>query len=252
MFAETTISRRVLLFVLITAAFSLGGCGPYLSHRFQTDPTRVAAAKVIALTPVNVPSVFLESEQKKHFFQHAITTKLRQAGYGVVTPEVYADMMSELIREKGDIYDSITGKQDKKKYEELLKACMSAVERATGAKAFLWAKVAHVSVPFAGCNASWDGVTEHVSDTFLGVFCSTSNRSGRTRALSLLLHVVDADGNILYFNGGGIQLLDRYIGGLPFAMVFKEVGKEHLLADNTLNQTAVDIALAPLLNEQHK
>jgi len=244
---ERIIQKR--LFALGILVFVASGCAKhYISHPFKPDTSSAREINIIALAPVEVPSDLLKSAQVPLELGSMISEKLVQAGFQVVGPEVFKEKMTAVIREKGGAYDPITGKRDEAKFRELKKACLSNIQATTGAKAALWAKVVPVPAPFSGCRARWDGTTEYVSTTFLGIFCPTSSMFGNTSALSLVVTMEDIDGNILYFNGGGIQLLKRFVESFPFGGKFQNVADDQLLADTARKSAAVELALGPLLS----
>lgn len=244
-------SKKIRFFIwfciLGFATLATSGCGTYYTHAYKTDIANGSELKVIAFAPVELPLELPQGEKAKVFFHAAISEKLSSAGFQVVGPDVFADKMAALARKKGGAYDPVTGKRDEKKFQELQKACMKDVQATTGAKVLLRAKVEPVSAPFGGCRgARWDGVTQDVSWVFLGIFCGTSNMHGRVPALSLLVSLEDFDGNLLYFNGGGIELTSRvvttFLGG-----GFERVPLGQLLVDEMRNRNAVNVSLDPLV-----
>jgi hypothetical protein len=236
----------IWLRIVVLVALSMTGCaGPYYSHSFKTDVKNAKAIDVFVLAPTEVPSELPQADQAKLVFDTAISEKLTQAGFQLVGQEVFAEKMAAVTREKGGAYDATTGKRDEKKFQELQKASLKQIQTTTGAKALLRAKVTSVPARFSGCKASWDGTTQDVSTTFLGIFCSSAQAHGKVTALSLIVTLEDIDGNVLYFNGGGIQLLAK----ISFGLDFQDVPKEELLTDKTRNRAAVDQALGPLLAE---
>ena len=237
----------ILLCILGVVTLVTSGCGSYYTHSFKTDVANAGALKILSLAPIEVPSELPQADKAKLFFHAAISEKLTSAGFQVIGQEVFAQKMADVIREKGGAYDPVTGKRDEKKFWELQQACLKKVQAATGAKALLRVRVIPVTVPFSGCSTKWDGATQNVSTTFLGIFCSSAGMYGKIGALSLLITLEDIDGKVLYFNGGGIQLGALHVNRFPFG-AFQSVPADQLLGDEMRNRTAVDLSLGPLLS----
>jgi len=236
----------ILLQIAVLLTLSMTGCErPYYSHSFKTDMNNTKALQVVVLTPTDVPSELPQAEIAKQVFDTAISEKLTQAGFQVVTQDVYAEKLADVTREKGGAFDTITGALDENKFQELQRAALEQIQPVTDARSLLRAKVKVVTAKFAGCDASWDGTTQELSTTIL-IFCSSADMFGTVDALSLLVTLEDMDGNVFYFNGGGIQLFVKHSYGAS-RDGFYDVSKEELLADQTRNRAAVDHALAPLL-----
>ncbi len=246
---QFNVRKQVSMYLLVLGLAGLAaGCArPYYSHSFKTDGANaLRALKVLAIAPVEVPSDLPKADQARQFFDSAISERLRLAGFQVVGQEAYTQIMTALTREKGGAFDVVTGKKDEKKFHELKKYSLMQLQATTGANALLRAKVVPVSARFSGCQASWDGTTQDVARAHLGIFCPTANMFGKVAAFSLVVTLEDIDSNILYFNGGGIQLLTQFIESFPGGN-FQEVPKEQLLGDETRNRAAVDIVLGPLV-----
>ncbi|HUK99943.1 MAG TPA: hypothetical protein VLX29_03730 [Nitrospirota bacterium] len=241
----------IWLCMLMISTLITSGCAKYYSYAYKTDIANAGDLKIIALAPIELSLELPQGDKVRAFFDTTVSEKLSSAGFQVIGSAVFSDKMAALVRERGGVYDSVTGKRDEEKFQDLQKTCKKDLLTTTGANALLRTKVVVVSAFFWGCHgAKWDGVQQDVSTTFL-IFCANSNMHGRVPAFSLLITLEDSDGKILYFNGGGIELASRYVSNILMGR-FEQVPIEELLIDEIRNRHAVELSLAPLLLQVSK
>lgn len=145
------------------------------------------------------------------------------------------------IKESGGVFDPTTGKADEAKVKTLNAAIGRELKARFNADALLIPSIRVVNAALSHDKARWDGVSEGAGKGFWKAFVGT--HSGSIRALSLVVALTDGDGQVLYTNGGGIQVL----GNVTVGGGFERRPRSELFADGERNENAIHIALDPLL-----
>jgi hypothetical protein len=238
---------RSSLWLYPLVALTLASCAPRAPavNPFKVPQADIKAkVKVIALAPVNLPGDIDDAEPVKAKFESLITAKLTAAGYKVVPSSEYAAVWKQITESLGGFFDPLTGKRDDKKVKTAREHAVREVTAKTKADAVFDAVINVVKVNFGNNRAAWHGTTEPLMTG--GAWSSFFNGpyQGTVGALSLFVALSDANDVDMYLNAGGIQVLSKLSG-----RNFTPVPRHELFANEARNQRAVDVALAPLLDQ---
>lgn len=198
----------------------------------------------VAIAPVTVPGDLTEADPVKAKFASFIETKLREAGFTVVSSKETLDMFQNMSKQLGGIFDPVTGKRDEAKFKAAREHTLRELGTKFKAAAVVYPTIFAGPARFGGGTAHWNGASESIAmaQGFLASL-QVNTLSGTTRALSLGISFEDINGTDLYFNAGGIQLVAKYSGGQLAA-----VPRDQLFLDDGRNAAAVNRALEPLVN----
>jgi hypothetical protein len=234
-------------FRLALAAIAVLACA-CASTQKPYNPFKVAresfypGLKTVALAPVLLPSDLEDPEPVRALFASVIAAKLKEAGLAVVPASDAGSIIEAKAKEVGGLFDPTTGKVDEAKAKALNAAIGRELKARFNADALLTPSIRVVNAALVHDQARWDGVTEQAGK---GGFWKALVRthSGSIRALSLVVLLVDSEGQILYAKGGGIQVL----GNVTFGGELERRPRTELFADGGRNENAVHLALDPLL-----
>jgi len=225
-------------------ALALPACVPPAA---KYDPFRVPretfrdSLKVVALAPLRTPDDLEDAENVKARFAASLEARLAAAGLRVAPPSVVGPVLEAAKSAKGGFFDPKTGKFDEAKAAEARKEALAQLRASHGADALLQAGLGVVRAPLSQDVARWDGVTESVGGFWKSFFVGT--HSGYVPALSLIVWLHGADGQILYANGGGLRVLVK----VSARGEQTKIPHAELLADEARNANAVHLAIDPLL-----
>ena len=238
-------------FVACALALLVAACAsappPYDPFRVPRD-TFYGSLKTVALAPVDVPGVGNETETVRSRYARLIQERLEGAGLKVVGPDRVGPIMSAEAAKIGGLYDPVTGKIDDSKRKVFVQACGAELFAQYGVDALLRADVRVVKAHVNADKAHWDGMTE--SYTIRSFWNVLTTHSGTLPALSLVVRLSRPNGELLYAQAGGIQLL-AHIGG-DFSGGFVDVPESEILTDLDRIHGSVDLALDPLLGPTAK
>jgi len=242
--------RHYLLLVGLQVALTGWGCAttpPYTKNPFiiskEEFKTRITT---VVLEPLTVPDGLKDQEQVVAQFESLMTKKLVEAGFSVLNPQQVTEISQWSREQVGGVFDPVTGKRDESRFATARKLCLEELRTKYHADAVVCPSIQIAKAKFQNCWAKWDGVEEEISPVYFGVFCGSGNVFGSVPALSLVVRIENMDGRWIYLNGGGIQVLSR-IKTAFIAQSLTDVDRALLFANRERNQTAVNIALGPLL-----
>lgn len=229
----------------VLALLSLAACVPPAA---KYDPFRVpresfyGSLKVVALAPLKVPKDLEGAEDVKARFTSTLEARLAEAGLRVVPAEEVGPVIDAAESAQGGVFDPRTGEFDKAKAAEARKDALAQLRTKHGADVLLEAGIRVVRARLDHDVARWDGVTDSAGTGFWKAFFVGSH-SGHIPALSFVVWLHGADGQLLYANGGGLRVLVKVNAR------GEQVRLEHdeLFADEARNTNAVRLALDPLL-----
>ena len=195
-----------------------------------------AAADTICLTPMELSVALPQPEVTSAAFEKMLADQMRAAGYTVVDSKTTAERAREISASQGGGYDPDTGRPDPARYPQIRKAVLSGLAHQLGCDIEMTATIVAVQALWYSGTAQWDGATDELSG---GGFAH-----GMVPALSLWVRAWStADGEEVYFNTGGIQVLEK----LSFLSdTFQPVPAESLLSDTARNLEAIHLALGGL------
>lgn len=218
------------------------------------DPFRVprdtfyGSLKTVALAPVDVPGTGKDTEAVRIRYARLIQERLEGASLKVIGPDLVGPIMSAEAAKVGGLYDPVTGRMDDSKRKAFVLACGAELFARYGVDALLRADVRVVKASVNADKAHWDGLTENVKiSTFWNAL---TTYSGTVPALSLVVRLSRPSGELLYAQGGAIQLLARVSGEFSGGVV--RVPESEILTDLERIHDSVDRALDPLLGPTAK
>jgi len=238
---RSTLLQATLATTLIAAA----GCATTVPY----DPFKVSkeefyrGTKTIAVAPISIPGDVGGPEAVKTSLESLVEAKLREAGFSVVQAKDTAVVFNEMNKQIGGVFDPVTGQRDDAKVKAAEEHTRRELATRFKADAVLHARLLPGTAGFGGGSAKWHGTSESVAMTegILGAF-QVNNLRGNIGTLSLLVVVENVQGNNVYVNLGGIQLLAKISGGQ-----FVQIPRVQLLQNKERNVGAVNIALDPLV-----
>jgi hypothetical protein len=216
-------------------------------HPFLVHPESVHAhVHTIALRRTFSPlPLGPEVEPRMLVFDSLLEATLQQHGYQLVSVRVTDSLWQRTMDSVGPMYDAQTGERDSTKWRAAVTSFRSALREGYTADAILYPSVRSASAEFSGQTAKWDGTKQSavsfgstVVDALLG-----QSYSGHLSALSLRVGLLAPDGEILYDNLGGIQVLATTSHGQ-----FREVADSLILTDRGRMYGAIQIALCQFLS----
>ena len=218
-------------------------------------PFRVSAAGLrdavhtIALTPAWLQAEVSEStRQRTQVIDSLVAVTLEAGGFGLV-PTAVTDSLWKTIRDStGGLFDPATGRPDSARTEAARSQFLRSLHDQFQADAILYSAVLVVPARFDDGSAKWDGAKQSFANfgkRFLRALLSGGTYQGQTNALSLRTALVGADGQLLYDNRGGLQVL-----AIPRSGKFIEVPESALLTDRGQVRGAVRIAMCQLVTKR--
>ncbi len=244
--------RKVALVATLTTLVSLTSCAtapPY-------DPFRIDASEfsrrvtTIAVAPLKVFVSVDNPESVRSEFESLIVANLDASGFATVPSSQYEEVRNEVAARLGGIYDPVSGKADDSKLRALHTQVVQKLSTVANADAILYQVIRSVTAHWARNRANWDGTSEATTsrEGIIGALFAP-DAAGTIPALSLVVTIKDIDGNVLYVDRGGIQLLAKLepkgsfiFGGHDFT----GVPRHSLFTDSARSAKAVEIALGEL------
>ena len=234
-------STAVLLVLLSLLGVACASAPP------RYDPFRVPresfhdSLRTVALAPVELPSPIENSDALRARYAQLLQARLEEGGLKVIGPAEVGPVMVAQAAKIGGLYDPVTGHLDESKRKAFLEACGAELRARHGVDGLIRADVRVVEASVSQDHARWDGMSEGAAaGSFWNLFVT---HSGTLPALSLVVRLFRPGGELLYANGGGIQLLAHIGGGGDFV----PVPTSELLADPERVRGSVSRALDPLL-----
>jgi len=241
-----------LLFALLMAGCAIEPPEPP-SHFTLAHDDFYAKVRTIAIAPLATPPDFENPTPVAAKFEMLIVKILRDGGYSVVSSTEYAAILDQAKSRQGGYFDPLTGKLDEAKYDAILKAARHDLSAKFKVDAVLYPSILAVDAKWFDQTAYWDGATDSIQ-SFTGLvekgvvkfvtepetylIGKGPHEEGTVKAYSLAVLIEDVDGNKLYANQGGIQVLSKMMGN-----TFIPLFREDLFNDEARNTKAVDIAL---------
>ena len=238
--------RPIVVAACLVLALALLGCSskPRVAG---TDPFLMPedgfkkAVKILAVAPVEIPPGLPDSAPVLEEFSSLLDEVLRRYGYSVIRPQNYTATWNKIAAEMGDFGIPGSGERDEVEVSRAMFRTMADLGAGFELDGVLFPYIVVVEAAFGAGRAVWDGAEQKIEMAgAMESFFSGSQR-GVVGALSLKLSIRDGEGNALFLNLGGIEVLSRMTG-----KAFVNVPREELFADKERNRNAVEIALEPL------
>lgn len=238
--------RIVCSLITGTIILIIGCAPPYNPYKIDKKDF---ASKIhtVGIMPVSIDShaKVINTDEKERKFELLIESMLRNAGFQVVPCSQYRSVYQPIKENIGPLYDANTGEPIQTKREMLLDYSKREYLSKNKVDALVWPDVISTKAYWASIKASWDGAQELVVMGKDGLLerIMTSNFTGSLPALSLRITIAEPNGQPLFVNSGGIQLL----AWLTLSGRYQDVPRENLLANLQRNQKSVELACKPLM-----
>lgn len=252
-YKKTMTRRLTAIFLLsISLAASCSGRG----HRTVPVPQEIVFSgdETMVLTPVVLPEELESHEAAARELDSLVAVLLRDRGYTLVPAEQYSAIWGGIVEQMGGLFDPETGVRDDEKFALARERLFLDLGEIYQADAILYPEVWVVDAPFSDGVATWDGVSESLVGfgvkllaALSAIFTDESDTPlpvGSVRAISLVVFAEAMNGDEVFSNSGGIQVLEK-VGTDPSDI--EAVRDKDILADPDRNRHAVEIALGPLL-----
>lgn len=201
--------------------------------------------KIVAVASVRMDDDIPNATQARQEFGELIVNELTSLGFQTIPPTEYEQIHNRLREEVGGFFDPVTGKGDNEKFKKVQELCRRELATKFHADAVLYPSMDVFSIRFSQDWAAWDGVRESVSEAgwLERAFIGTHN--GTVPALALCVGLYSVDGNNLYTQCGGVQLVSKIFGNS-----FRKIPDQKVLTDPQRNANAVTIAFKPFHDEE--
>jgi hypothetical protein len=212
---------------------------PFLLSRGEV----VRRVHTVAIASLGLPKSLAGHSDTRATFESLIETALRSGGFQVVASDSFAAAHHKMADSVGGLFNPTTGKRDSTKIRAMGAGIRSRLRATSGADGILYPEIVETVARFlAGAAAKWDGTSERTGpgESFLHMI--TGSSTGTLPALSLRVKLEDIEGNALYANVGGIQLLMQIKDHQ-----FIDVPDSLLLRNSKSNEKAVHLALDQLV-----
>ena len=235
---------HIIIFTcLITLSTSCAVTPPY-NPFIKSRSEILNTVDVVSMTPVELMD-FDRKDEVAARYEALITERLEAAGFKVIPSGAFSSIWDPMIEQLGGLFDPITGQAD----EEKLKAVQSRITNELITKfdidGYVRPRVEVTTANWNSNKATWDGATDETTgkEGFWADFFGPQ-ATGSIPALSLILPLTDTSGETYYVGRGGIQLVAHVVG-----LSFTEVPESMWFVEPERDVNAVNVALAPLLNE---
>jgi hypothetical protein len=211
-------------------------------------------AETIVLTPTVVPEELAEFSAAMEEVDSLIAAALKATGFRLVPAGEYATIWERLMERVGGVLDSATGERMEERFEVARRQLLNELDSRYDPDALLYPEIWIVDAAFSEGAARWDGTSQALIGLgtrlihALGAAFSGSESnlpSGTVEALSLVVFLEDMDGEELYANSGGIEVLEK-VGSDPRDR--RRVPDQKLFTNHARIRRAVALALDPLLS----
>ncbi len=213
----------------------------------KTDPYLMPAdefrknVKIIAVAPLGVPEGLADPTLLVTEFSSAIDEVLSSHGYSVIRPQQYQTIWKRISRESDDFLNPVTHERNEVKMTKAMFQTLDELGADFELDGVLFPSIVLVKATFAAGTAVWDGVEQQIETAGPVMSFLSGAQRGEIGALSLRVCIRGKDGEPIFLNSGGIEVLSKMSG-----KEFVSVPRQNLFADKERNRRAVTTALEPL------
>ncbi len=248
-----------LLLIVFSGAGCLSGKSTILTplgivemepEKLPAETTKLALARTVVILDL------FDTEPIAAEFDSLIEATVREAGFTIVPREEMDNILDGAIEKVNGKYDAITGKPDSATQAAVRRVTFEALRSQFDTEAVLFPTIEKVSIEFTKGTVKWLGASECIPMRWYMPGCGPYK--GVTEASALFVTIMDTDGEVVFRNGGGIQLLRKlgtslsegWNSGLGGGTRGTVVPRDKLFIDKQLNIDAVKIALYPLCRHE--
>ncbi len=244
---------RLFSSTLIIMTLLFAGCEQPDPYKIK-KPDFTSKVHTIGIMPTVIDSnmEIINPEEKEKEFEALIESRLKDAGVNVVPCSQLRAVYQRMKKKIGPLPD--TNIDESLVADKNMLWYYSKREYLANHKvdALAWPIIEHtVAFDRSGKYAVWDGTKQPVmeKDDLLGMML-ISQYTVPLPAFSLKLTIAEPNGQTLYENRGGIQLLALLVTNANGNM--RNIPIEKVLADKKINKRSVDIACQPLFKPKKK
>lgn len=208
------------------------------------DPVAFRAShRTLALAPVEIAldDVPIGPEER---YEAALTEELASLGFQQIAPLEFRSAWERAKAGSTGFFDPTTGALREGEREAVLRRTIEDLRARRGIDGIVFARVVAVHAHYSHGMAEWDGLRQSVSGAtgkLAGLTTDADEYFGVVPATSLEVHVIDARGETVFRNRGGIEVTRKIERGISTNMP-----PEKWLRDSSRDLPAVRQALAPL------
>ena len=203
---QDRVPSRVLLLAL--AAIVCSGCAtPTPFDPFQIPREQLRdRVRTIAVVPLHAAFGLIDEGRAQQEVLSPLVERLREAGYGIVAPEVWTALWTSYARDLGEVYDPSTARADSERWEIVESAVYSALASGHGADAVLYTSLELVDLLDTGSEVVLCGAIEPVY--WPGP--RPPRHTVLARGLCLQVALFDMEESFLYGIRSGVEVIETY------------------------------------------
>lgn len=202
--------------------------------RTSTGTLALASTRVMVRDIYDLDHVIAE-------FDSLVEAKFRAGGFSVVRAARFDETVERVTEEIGGVYDPKTGERDEGKVQMVYRRALANLRKEIDPDVLIIPTIEVVQIEIDKTNkAEWLGTSECVDPPRIQLFgnCGSARFSGRLPALAFFVTIFDMEADVVFRNGGGLQILEGPGGRVP---------RIRLFADKERNAASVGLAVDPLI-----
>ena len=227
------------LVALAVAACAAGP--PTASPQLRVAPAQFTPVRGLCVLPLRSE---VDDPPRVARFAALLVESLRQRGFDVVAATETTEALDRIGREEGGSYDIYTGEPQDARYAAVSQRVRKRLGQELSCQALLSPRIVYVVAfwlaeqgLFSNGTVSWDGARVKLD--------GGRNAHGSIGALSLQVRIADLADRELFFGAGGIRTTSIMVEEWATTR-FEPIEPTQLLAEDALNRSAIDRALAQL------
>jgi hypothetical protein len=239
----------------VVASMLLAGCaGKAEREAFAVEPGLIAQSiNTLVLTPVSLPTELDPYADHMEEFDSLIADLLAQTDFVLIPAREYSTLWEDVMEQAGGLFDPVTGERDEEKFAAARDTLFSLLTELYHPDALLYPEIWIVGAPFSEGTARWDGTSQglvgfgtRLIDALGAAFSGSESNlpEGTVDALSLAVFIETMEGEELYANSSGIQIMQK-VGRDPLDV--RPVPGEEILSNHDRNRRAILAVFEPLL-----
>lgn len=240
--------------IAVTSLLLAGCAGKIEREPFAVEPDLLTRSiSTLVLTPVSLPSELDPYADQMEEFDSLIAAMLTRTDFVLIPAREYSTLWEGVMEQVGGLFDPVTGERDEERFAAARGTLFNLLTDLYHPDALLYPEIWIVGAPFSDGTARWDGTSEGLIGfgtrliDALGAALSGSGSNlpeGTVDALSLAVFIETMEGEELYTNSSGIQVLQK-VGRDPRDV--RPVPDEEILSNHDRNRRAILAVLEPLL-----
>jgi hypothetical protein len=211
--------------------------------------------KTIGLMPLEIEQAIADPDEVTSRLEGYVTERLQGGGFTVVPASEMRAIRGRALASLGGVYDPLTGLPNRERLAALQEFSAQEYRMQHPVDATLHLSIVRRPARFEKGWSEWDGVRERVTSKS-GIVDALERGmelgiepNDEVPALSLVVTLIDAQGETLYKNAGGLLLLayPTTLSGMLFDYDLARVDPKFGLGDPAIAARALSVALDPLI-----